>query len=172
MNEIPGTRVENGMVLFWGSIFSNFHPCQIKTPGVTFNCSEQYFMYYKALHFNDVNIARQILAQTKPGKQKALGRKVKGFDEFEWSKVRYGYMLDACRAKFEQNRDLCRVLLSTYPLTLVEASEFDDVWGIKLGMDDPLAWDKSTWRGLNLLGQVLMEVREEILKCQSYNIDV
>lgn len=45
----------------------------------------------------------------------------------------------------------------------MEASPFDTIWGIGLYDDDPRAWDESTWQGLNLLGYILTEVRDEIL---------
>jgi len=160
---IRGIRIENGMTLFWGSIFSNFHSCKFTSNGTTFNCSEQYFMLKKALHFRDERIARLILQETDPKEHKKLGQKVKLFSESEWTNVSVNYMTEACTLKFEQNPDLMEQLLSTYPTILVEASPFDDIWGIKLGKDDPLAWNKSTWRGKNLLGQVLMAVREEHL---------
>ena len=38
------------------------------------------------------------------------------------------------------------------------------IWGIGLGPNDPKAWDVSTWEGQNLLGKVLMQVRDELLR--------
>jgi ribA/ribD-fused uncharacterized protein len=44
----------------------------------------------------------------------------------------------------------------------VEASPLDRVWGIGLTADDPRAADPSSWLGLNLLGEALMEVRSRL----------
>jgi len=54
-------------------------------------------------------------------------------------------------------------LLETYPRVLVEASPYDAIWGIGLDVDDPLAYNRDTWKGLNLLGFIITEVRDEIL---------
>ena len=45
---------------------------------------------------------------------------------------------------------------------LVETSPVDRIWGIGLVGSDELALDPAKWRGLNLLGFALMEVRQLI----------
>ncbi|KAL8823069.1 MAG: hypothetical protein Q9191_006206, partial [Dirinaria sp. TL-2023a] len=51
-----------------------------KNKTLTFNTTEQYMMYRKAVLFSDFKIAGQIMREPEPNKQRALGRKVKGFD--------------------------------------------------------------------------------------------
>ena len=46
--------------------------------------------------------------------------------------------------------------------TIVEASPYDVIWGIGLRADDPRALEPAKWRGVNLLGQALMQVRDEL----------
>lgn len=53
-------------------------------------------------------------------------------------------------------------MLLTYPKTLVEASPYDRIWGIGLSEDDPKAWNKLTWRGKNLLGEILTTIGERL----------
>ncbi len=67
------------------------------------------------------------------------------------------------RAKFTQNAALRDQLLATRGTTLVEASPYDKIWGIGLDAKDPRALDASQWKGLNLLGKILTELREELL---------
>ena len=38
-------------------------------------------------------------------------------------------------------------------------SEWDRIWGIGREKKDPLAWNRSTWLGTNLLGQAITEAR-------------
>lgn len=64
--------------------------------------------------------------------------------------------------QFSQNEELKQQLLLTYPKTLVEASPYDRIWGIGLSENDPKAWNKLTWRGKNLLGEILTTVRERL----------
>jgi ribA/ribD-fused uncharacterized protein len=53
-------------------------------------------------------------------------------------------------------------LMSTGNKILVEASPLDTIWGIGLGRENTKANNPNTWRGKNLLGFALMEVRDEI----------
>ena len=68
--------------------------------------------------------------------------------------------------QFSQNEDLKAALFATKGKTLVEASPVDRKWGIGLAADNPLAKDKETWEGRNLLGYALTEVRDELMKAE------
>lgn len=168
--------VNNGMietpdlVLFWGGPLSNFYQSPYKvTLGdgriVTMSCTEKHFMYIKAITFGDQETAEKILLAPSPGKAKALGRQVSGYDDAVWSKVRYNVMLEANLMKYRNNPELRRLLTkeSWRNKHFVEASPYDRIWGIGLDMDDPKSHDPSQWRGQNLLGKCLDEVRETLL---------
>ncbi len=43
-----------------------------------------------------------------------------------------------------------------------KASPYDNIWGIRLAASSPEAQDPMKWRGENLLGFALMEVRDEL----------
>jgi ribA/ribD-fused uncharacterized protein len=65
-------------------------------------------------------------------------------------------------AKYEQCKGLRRKLLQTGQKGLVEASPMDTIWGI--GLDEAAReMPRALWPGQNLLGQVLMEVRAEMV---------
>ena len=66
--------------------------------------------------------------------------------------------------QFSQNKRLYNILVDTHPKTLVEASPLDRIWGIGLSADDYRAKSRKTWRGKNLLGEALTEVRNEFIK--------
>lgn len=65
--------------------------------------------------------------------------------------------------QFRQNPELLEKLLETRGTTLVEASPRDCRWGIGLGEKNPKALNRKTWRGSNWLGEILTELREEII---------
>ena len=154
-------KTTSNMVLFWSGVFSNFFPAKFVADGITFANSEQYFMYQKALTFGDLDTAQRILECDTPAEAKALGKTVDGFNDEKWSEVRYDIMMDALRYKFDQNLDLKQQLIDTDTRILVEASPYDCIWGIGLKEDDPDALDQSKWRGKNLLGEALMQLRRE-----------
>ena len=79
-----------------------------------------------------------------------------------WDKFKYAIVLNGNWCKFSQNRDLREFLLSTGDSVLVEASPYDAIWGIRLAASSPEAQDPVKWRGQNLLGFALMEVRDEL----------
>ena len=125
-------------------------------------CMEQYMMAAKAELFGDKEIRDQILTCSVQKYIKALGRKVRGFDQAVWDKFKYAIVLNGNWLKFSQNRELREFLLSTGDSVLVEASPYDNIWGIRLSANSPEAWDPFRWRGQNLLGFALMEVRDEL----------
>lgn len=173
---------------FWGhkgsqmqACLSNFFPSTFqetikieeehKEKSLTFTCTEQYMMYYKAMHFKDYEIAEQIIntPYTNPQIYKKLGRKVKNFDHIEWDKVCKSYVYEGCLLKFSQNKFLKKYLLSTGDKVLVEASPFDEIWGIGIPMSFKDWLNVNEWRGKNYLGFVLMSVRDELRKEMNEN---
>lgn len=151
---------------FWQSRspFSQWYPSNFVLEGIRFYCAEQAMMYHKAILFGDKEIAQKILQAKEPREQKALGRKVKNFDKKRWDSMCKQIVYTANEAKFTQNEELLQILLATEGTTLVEASPVDTIWGIGLAADDPRALDRTKWRGTNWLGEVLTELREDILK--------
>ena len=156
-------------MFFWSnkSPFSNWYKAEFEVDSIKFYCSEQYMMYHKALLFGDREIADQILKTRNPGKQKALGRMVKNFNQELWSAHRERIVYEGNKAKFLQNENLLKRLLKTKPYTLVEASPVDTIWGIGLVESDPRAHIRAKWRGKNLLSKILTILREDIIMEQS-----
>lgn len=145
------------------SPFSQWYRCSFTASELTFHCAEQYMMHGKALLFDDAEVAAQIMAADHPREHKALGRKVKGFDDATWKRERETIVKAGNRAKFTQNPALLALLLETAGTTLVEASPYDKIWGIGLAATDPRAQDPKTWKGRNLLGKILTELRDELI---------
>lgn len=147
---------------FWNGPFSNWYPAKLTYKNYNFDNSEQAFMWEKAMTFQDFETAEKILQTPAPNKSKALGRTVKNYDEVVWNGKRYQIMFDICLAKFTQNEDLRQEILkhSNY----VEASPYDKIWGIGLGEWDEGIEDPKNWNGLNLLGKVLDDVKNQLKK--------
>jgi ribA/ribD-fused uncharacterized protein len=154
----------NKFTFFWkgNSPLSNWHPSVFTHDGITFKCSEQYMMYHKAKLFGDTEIMEKVMQTDSPKEQKALGRQVKNFNSEEWLEKCIPIMEDGLKSKFEQNPEMLKKLLATGDSIIAEASPYDQVWGIGLSEEDPLAQNISTWNGKNLLGKILMSVRKKI----------
>lgn len=157
---------------FWdeNSPFCQWYPSKFIIDGIQFNYAEQYMMYMKAKLFEDDEIASRILEADSPVLCRCLGRQVKNFDKYEWENVCKKIVYDGNYAKFSQNPKLKKELFSTVASTLVEASPYDRIWGVGLAEDDERILSRKSWQGKNWLGEILTEVREQLLREEHCNI--
>ncbi|WP_459212289.1 NADAR family protein [Aquimarina rhabdastrellae] len=160
-------------LFFWGhtpkvkgiidkSCFSQWYPAKFEIKGVIYKTAEHYMMAKKAELFNDLKITKEVINSEHPNEAKKLGRKVKNFDTAIWDKHKYEIVKEANKYKFSQNTALKIFLKQTKDRILVEASPMDAIWGIGIAQDHKDAINPLQWRGENLLGFALMEVRDEI----------
>lgn len=156
---------------FWGGFMSQWARSPFEHDMKRYNCAEQFMMYHKAMHFNDFETAAKILSTDHPREQKALGRQVKGFNDESWDTVKYDIVRDGNMCKFEQNPEFEEWLLETGDKYIVEASPEDRVWGIGLAEHDERIYDSGNWDGQNLLGEVLMEVRNLLKAKRAFGDD-
>jgi len=65
--------------------------------------------------------------------------------------------------QFSQNEGKKHELLATVGTTLVHADPYDILLGVGIHMYDQDVCHKERWKGENILGQVLTEIRDEFL---------
>lgn len=158
---------------FWGhreardgrvsvSCLSQWFPATFVVEGVAYPTAEHWMMAEKARLFGDHEMLARILAAGSPAAAKKLGGMVRGFDEGRWKQQRSPIVEQGNLHKFGQHTHLARFLQGTGDKVLVEASPMDRIWGIGLAADAAEAHDPLRWRGLNLLGFALMEVRRQL----------
>lgn len=152
---------------FWSGPFSQWHRSPFQIDGTLYVTAEQYMMAGKARLFGDDDALARILATDEPREQKALGRRVRGFEEARWNAAARDIVFTGNRAKFTTHRDLLQLLLETEGTMLVEASPLDTVWGIGMAADNPAARDRASWQGANWLGEVLTRLRDTLLAEQA-----
>lgn len=170
-------RVRQGQhfkyLCFWGhtpkqtgvvdkSCFSQWFPAHFEVDGIEYKTAEHYMMAQKAKLFADEDIFQKIIQVNHPNEAKTLGRKVKNYQENVWLEHRFDIVVKGNIAKFSQHPALKAFLLDTQERILVEASPVDKIWGIGLAADDECAEKPLQWKGLNLLGFALMEVRKQL----------
>lgn len=168
--QMKANGTSSDFVFFWGhtdrgekltkACLSQWFPCSFVVDEQYYNCAEQYMMAEKARIFGDEEIRQQILAEYNQMAMKKLGRKVRNYDDIMWKEKRFDVVVKGNIAKFSQNEKLLNYLLSTGDKILVEASPKDTVWGIGLDESAPEAIQPRKWKGENLLGFALMEVRD------------
>ncbi|MDW5330481.1 NADAR family protein [Plantactinospora sp. KLBMP9567] len=160
-------------LFFWGhqpgrlgatgsGCLSQWWPSPFLVDGVRYATAEHFMMAGKARLFDDAAMVDQILRAPTPGAAKALGQRVRGFDQARWDECRFDLVVAGNVAKFGRHPDLRDYLLGSGDRILVEASPIDRIWGIGLAADDPRAGDPDRWRGLNLLGFALMWARHQL----------
>ena len=162
--------MEEKFTFFWSGPFSQWESSFFTIDGTQYNCAEQYMMASKALRFGDLDSWEQIMSISDPSAQKALGRGVKGFTKESWEEIEdngkphcWNVVFKGSMAKFDQNPELLCYLLETDGTTIVEASPFDPIWGIGCFESAPEAQSRDTWLGKNWLGEILTEVRDDMI---------
>lgn len=140
--------------------FSQWYISDFIIDEILYNCAEKYMMAEKAMLFKDYETLEEILAAENQPEIKALGRKIKNFNEEIWNREKYEIVKRGNLAKFSQGENLKEFLLGTGDKIIVEASPYDSIWGIGMGANDENIEDPTAWKGENLLGFALMEVRD------------
>ncbi len=126
----------------------------LKVNGVRIPTSEALYQACRFPHRPDIQ--REIIAQQSPMAAKMKSKRYRHDSRSDWEKVRVDIMRWCLRVKLVQNWEkFSALLLETRNLPIVELSRKDDFWGAKLVDDQTLV-------GRNVLGRLLMELREEV----------
>ena len=128
--------------------FSNFAHYGFELDGKWWMTSEHYFQAQKFCGTEYEEIIRLL---DNPMKAAEMGRNRELPLRADWEQVKDDIMRKAVLAKFTQNKEIKNVLLSTGKETIVENTSNDYYWGC--GKDGS---------GKNMLGIILMEVREKL----------
>lgn len=127
------------------AFLSNFHEAPVIYKGIRYLNNEAAFQAQKCITEDEKSEFTQLSAS----KSKRLGRCVKLRPD--WEEVKEQCMYEIVLAKFTQNDDLRVKLLETGDSYLEEGNNHGDrIWGTVNG------------EGKNLLGKILMKVREEL----------
>jgi len=140
-------------ILFYGvgseyGEFSNFSPHPITVEGKKWPTSEHYFQAQKFKGAPDVE---QIRRTRRPMEAARMGRDRSRPLRKDWESVKDDVMYRAVKAKFTQHEALRTLLLDTKDAELVEHTTNDAYWA-----------DGGDGTGKNMLGKILMRVRDEL----------
>ena len=158
--DIPIYDEERNMILqFRGEyeFLSNFYECPngVEFEGLIYPTSENAYQAAKVHDFR-----RKIFTQITPKEAKKLGRKYPMRYEMKSPETRIKVMKQILRNKFKRNPELKQKLLETGDVILVEGNTWNDTfWGVDL--NSPCNNCEYGYEGKNMLGKLLMELREE-----------
>lgn len=131
--------------------FTNFYKAKIVVDNITYLTSEHFYQCSKFsksskewIEMHNATSAREVFK---------LAKKYKNIRRKDWNDIKDDIMEIALIAKFTQNEDLKKLLISTNDKILVEASPYDNYWGY--GPDE---------KGKNMLGILLMKVRDILIE--------
>lgn len=113
---------------------------------------------YQACRFPDLpDVQERIVAQHSPMTAKMVGKPHRKSTRSDWYEVRHNVMRWCLRVKLAQHyNEFGRLLLATKEKPIVEQSRKDGFWGALLQADG------ETLSGENVLGRLLMELREAL----------
>ena len=139
--------------LFGG--LSNMAPgFPLQVNGIRIRTSEALYQACRYPHRPDLQ--RRIIDERSPMTAKMRSKPYRHDSRRDWNQVRVNVMRWCLRVKLAQNWDIfSKLLLDTGEQSIVERSRKDDFWGAK-----PV--DERTLVGMNVLGRLLMELREAV----------
>ena len=133
-------------------------------------------MFVRALKFDRLKLAQEILDADIPQTCKRLGKRAFHGQQVNmdiWCRWKDEVMKETLILKFTTDPThikLYNTLVVSSPALLVEASATDIYWGIGLDKNDPVCEDSGQWRGKNQLGTHLMELRAFLIAVRNCNI--
>lgn len=149
-------------VYFKSGYPSQWYESEFEIDGRKFANCEQWMMFMKAVTFNDIEIAEEVMMTVDPKEIKALGRRVKNFEVDIWNAVADDIVFQGNVAKFSQNPELKELLLATGDKKFVECATYDPIWGIGMDITTALQTPEDQWKGTNRLGKAIMKARDYI----------
>jgi ribA/ribD-fused uncharacterized protein len=133
-------------------VFSNLYPRPITFEGTVFATAEHAYQAGKA---RKQEVREWILSAPTPGLVAMAAHGLYTWDIVSnWSQIKYQRMRDVLCAKFTQHEDLREILISTGDARLVEAGRVANAVN--------RTWGEVNGKGLNMLGRLLMEIRDEL----------
>lgn len=178
-NEVSSTKPKPTIVTFYSkhptnAYLSNHHTCRFSANDTAYDSTEHYLFSEKAKQVGDEAAMKKILYASAPGKAKQFGEAV-NWDEEKygpWEKFASTKLKEANIYKYQQNADLRRKLFETAPSILVEANPANKIWGVGLAWDNPDINDPTKWRGQNIFGQILTQLRDQFMTMKKYEAEV
>ena len=140
-------------------VLSNFYYCKLEIDGQKFNSSEKAYQVLKAKFHKLKDVEEELMECDFVSKVKKISEKINV--SAEWIDKRVEVMRKILRAKADQCTTYRKKLLSCKG-KIVEAIRGDLFWSAGLDEQDLKNLPMDAWPGQNVLGQLHMEIRDEL----------
>ena len=142
-----------------GCVLSNFFPCSVTIFNITFTSTEQAYQYRKALFFQDLGLAQQVLGSNTASQCKAV---TKSLVDRSWDAIKVSVLEHIVRAKLAQVPAYRQALLAAEDL-IIESVPGDTFWSCGLLAREAVNTFPAQWPGRNVMGRLHMMLRSELL---------
>ena len=146
--ELPPNLPQREIIDTFFGVFrflSNFHPCPAYYDGELYPSAEH---AYQAAKTMDLDKRLKVAACITPKTAKHMGSWLQLRPN--WESIKVGIMREVIESKF-WDMDLAALLLATGDAVLIEENNWGDCY-----------WGQVNGDGLNVLGNLLMEIREDL----------
>jgi ribA/ribD-fused uncharacterized protein len=138
----------------WGELSNMAGGFPVVVNSVPIKSIEALYQACRFPHLPDVQ--EKILSQNSPMTAKMVGKPYRDNSRTDWDEVRIKIMKWALRVKLAQNWDrFSSVLIESNNMPIVELSNKDNFWGA-------MPSEEGIYIGVNALGRLLMQLREQI----------
>ena len=156
------SRETDDCISFFGALnpLSNFYPAKFTIGNETCISTEQYIQAQKAEYFKDKQSYDKIMCAINSLDCKNFARGIINFNRKKWETVAKDICRPGIQAKFMQNPDLLQILVEKTSEKRIMESANDQLWGTGVPLARDGCLNKEMWITPGILGELLMEVRE------------
>ena len=157
------TRLLENSFVFSYCPLSNDFTTPYEVDNIRYVNTAQHYASCKALHFNDYESFFEVVTDER--KAIEISKCIRNFKLKEWELNAEVYMRRCLEEKFKRNKLARSYLLNTHSLELVCASpHISSYWTVGRDISDECVNDFNSWRGYNVLGLILTDIRADLMK--------
>lgn len=145
------------------SPLSNIYPkASFQIDGVRYHSVAQWTAAKKAMHCKDSEALNKILGSKAPSFARMQEAKLRV--DKNWWKEAFKVTKQGIQEKFKQNPRLQRILIKTNSAIIGEANEHNTFWTTGVDISEKDSGNLDMWTGKNMMGKLLVNVRDELKK--------
>ena len=161
----PGFDANQRAICFKGHlcVMSNMYPCSVYYKDRCFSSSEHAYQWEKARGVGALDVAREIIEAEDGYVAKKLSLSLNKDLVDEWRcKHAVKIMKTIAQAKFDSVEEFRKEMIDSVGMYLIEAT-VDTYWGAGFLRDVAAYCRPQYWPGENVMGRILMEIRDRYL---------